>query len=158
MGRFRGFSLVELLVVVAIVAILAAVAMPSYNSHVTKGYRSDAMGALVGFAQAMERHYTTQGTYLGAESGGDGVTPVTSDTAPDVFPTQAPIDGSEKYYNLFISAADATSYTITAKPITGKRMENDGVIGLTSTGLRGWSRDGDDDAFESGETCWEESC
>ncbi len=70
-SKSAGFSLIELMIVVAIIAILAAVAFPSYQESVKKSRRSDAQTALLGFAQAMERHYTDNGFYCDA-GGGDG--------------------------------------------------------------------------------------
>ncbi len=56
----RGFTLIELMIVVAIIAIIAAVAYPAYTQHIIKARRSDAEGALLNFANAMERYYTEQ--------------------------------------------------------------------------------------------------
>lgn len=61
--RGRGFTIVELLVVVAIVAILAAVATPIYSSYLVRGQRSAAKAVLLQTAQWMERFYTTKGSY-----------------------------------------------------------------------------------------------
>lgn len=155
MQQARGFTLIELVIVVAIVAILTAVAMPSYLSQVAKGNRQDAMGALVVFAQAMERLYTTDGTYIGADG---GTSAITKDTAPTIFPTQAPIDSSNKRYNLFIRASTATTYTIVAVPIANDRMDGDGAIGLLSTGQRWWDRDDDGNVTEASDLCWDKSC
>jgi len=157
MRRSNGFTLIELMMVVAIVAILTAVAVPSYFSHVSKSYRKDAMGALTGFAQAMEREYTTKGTYAQAD-GDDTDEAAGDDASPTIFPTEAPLDGSNKAYDLVIYAASANSYEIRAVPKDTGRMKDDGIIALKSTGLRGWDRDGDDDPFGSDEQCWDESC
>ena len=62
----QGFTLIELMVTVAIVGILAAIAYPSYQSSVIKSRRADAEGVLLGLANAMERHFTESNTYLGA--------------------------------------------------------------------------------------------
>ncbi|WP_166371767.1 type IV pilin protein [Psychromonas sp. SA13A] len=126
MKNKKGFTLIELLIVVAIVGILASIAYPSYQDSVTKSRRADAQGALQGLAQAMERHYTTEGTYTGAASAG----------SPTIFSTKSPIDGTVIYYNLLIASTTASTYIIGAEP-TGVQA-GDGVLLLRSTGARAW--------------------
>ena len=149
MRKQAGFTLVEIIVVVAIIGILAAVAIPSYQNSVTKGRRTDAKAALQGLAQAMERHYMTTGGYTAAATGG------TDTGAPAIFSTTSPIDGSQTFYNLTISAATATTYTLTADPTNGQ--EGDGNITLAQTGARAWDKD-DDGSYATTEDCWETSC
>lgn len=137
-SKLFGFTLIELMITVAIIAIIASIALPSYQNSVRKSRRNDAMGALAGFANAMQRHYTTNNnSYLGAATGG-------ADTgSPAIFPTQAPLDGADKYYNLTISvaAADGQSYTLRATPINPGAQAGDGIIELDSTGARRWDED-----------------
>ncbi|MEX1033051.1 MAG: type IV pilin protein [Cellvibrionaceae bacterium] len=164
MRRSTGFTLVELMIVVAIIAILAAVVYPSYQNNIEKGRRSDAQGALQGLAQAMERFYTNNSTYVGAGSAGGGGN---TTGAPTIFSDKSPIDGSQRYYNLIIHAADGNSYVLAAEPVGGQA--DNGVLVLKSTGQRGWDRDNDSGGVASGlgaspneveatEWCWEVSC
>ena len=73
-----GFTLVEMMIVVAMVAILASVAYPSYLSQVAKGRRADGKQALVELAQKLERFYSERGTYVGATLGAGGLYPAVS--------------------------------------------------------------------------------
>lgn len=66
MKNNKGFSLVELMVAVAIVGILGSVAYPSYVSSVAKAHRSDGVDALLRFSQQMEKYYLVNDTYAGA--------------------------------------------------------------------------------------------
>lgn len=146
----RGFTLLELMIVVSIIAILAAIAIPSYQSSIAKSRRADAQGALQGFAQAMERFQTNNGTYMGAATSG------ADSGAPAIFPTKSPIDGDQTFYNLTIKATpDATSYTLVATAVNDQ--VSDGNMELESTGARRWDRHGDG-AYGTGDQCWETNC
>lgn len=72
-GRPRGFTLIELMITVAIVAILAAIAYPAYQDSVIKGKRAEGRAALVDFMQQQERYMTQAGTYLAVTAGATGV-------------------------------------------------------------------------------------
>ena len=61
--RARGVTLIELLITVAIVAIIAAIAIPSYNNYVLRAHRTEAKSALLSMAAAEERFYSTNNAY-----------------------------------------------------------------------------------------------
>lgn len=142
----NGFTLIELLVVVVVIAILAALAYPSYQNSVRKSRRADAQGALLGLSNAMERRFTTNSTYAGAATGGANT------GAPTIFSTEAPVDGSPKYYDLTISAATAASFTVRATPKGAQ--SGDGFIELDHTGARRWDKNNNGVASDAGENNW----
>lgn len=119
-----GFTLIELLIVVAIIGIISAIALPSYRNHVQQTRATDAQGALTALASSLERFHTQNGTYAGATLGS---------SAGDIFPSEAPLDGSDKFYNLVIVNQDATSFRIEAQP---KNNQGGGNIALLSTGQK----------------------
>ncbi|MDQ7914927.1 type IV pilin protein [Pseudomonas sp. 102515] len=128
-NRQRGFTLIELMIVVAIVGILAAIAYPSYQEHIRRANRADAQASLMELAQFMERNYTRLGRY----------TTDTAGTAPTLPFATAPKDGGRAIYDLSLSAVTATSYTLQAAPRAGGPMAGDrcGSLTLTNTGLKG---------------------
>ena len=99
LNKSRGFTLIELMIVVAVVAILAAIALPSYNEHVRKTRRTQAKADLSEIAQALERQFTLQRTYA---------------AFPETF-NQSPRTGTP-YYTISYALA-ATTYVITATPV-----------------------------------------
>lgn len=130
----KGFTLIELMIVVAIVAILASVAMPSFTDSADKTRRAKCQGTLIGFAQAMEAFHIENGTYVGATSNANGLGP------PTIFSSTCPVDGSSPHYNLKIKVATATDYTLVAVPAGSQK--GDGIFFLTGTGSKGWDEDG----------------
>ncbi|NRB39882.1 MAG: prepilin-type N-terminal cleavage/methylation domain-containing protein [Pseudomonadales bacterium] len=156
MKRGKGFTLTEILIVLSIIAILSSIAYPSYQQHYKTVYRTEAKLALSAFAAAMDNHYSLQTTYITAAADNDGESAITSTTKPGIFPDAAPLDKTEKLYQLRIIEADAFHYVIQAIPITGKSMEEDGLLQLDSYGQQAWDKDssggiGDD------EWCWDKS-
>ena len=127
-GKIKAFTLMEVMIVVAIVAILAAIAIPSYQHFVKKAKRNDAMQALLAASEAVERYKAANFTY---------------DTLNDlstVFSTTVPTDGGTAYYTLSINTPDATSYTITATPVSGGSMDGDGNLTIDQAGVKTYDK------------------
>ncbi|QQS55886.1 MAG: type IV pilin protein [Candidatus Competibacteraceae bacterium] len=132
-----GFSLLELMIVVAVIGILAAIAYPSYQDSVRKSRRADAKSVLLNAAQWMERFYTENNRYHQNRAGTAVALPVGL--------TQAPIEGGTKYYNISLTdcagaaAVTANTFTLSAVRIAGTAQANDrcGTLTLTNTGVRG---------------------
>lgn len=119
----RGFSLIELMITVAIVAILASIAMVSYNWVMIKARRSAAAGCLQEAAQYMERFHTTNMSYLSAA----GAAPTLPACSTDV----------SNFYTVSLAASTATSFSITAVPISGKAQARDTECATLTIDQRG---------------------
>ncbi|MDK8465943.1 type IV pilin protein [Marinobacter sp. SS13-12] len=139
-ARQAGFTLIELMIVVAIIGIIAAIAYPSYLEQVQSTRRTDAQGALVSFANAMERFYTQNNSYIGADGGTSDITDTLTVPDASVFASVSPTDGNA-VYNLRIYNLTANSYELRAVPIAGSPQAGDGFLQLRSNGVRGWDAD-----------------
>lgn len=129
----RGFTLIELMVVVAILAIIAAVGYPAYVDQIRDARRADCRAALVSFAGAMERHFTENNSYQGAAAGGGN----TGAPDADVFSSTCPLDGNDAFYNLTIDSATTTQYELRAAP-TGPQSDDEcGTLTIDNTGSKG---------------------
>ena len=104
--RDRGFTLIELMIVIAILAVLAAVALPAYFESVRKSRRADAINLMSQVAQAQERWRANNATY--ANDFGTSVLNVRSTAASGVTSL------TEPYYTISVEANTATAYTVRA--------------------------------------------
>ncbi|MEN1959070.1 type IV pilin protein [Luteimonas sp. MJ246] len=125
----RGFTLIELMIVVAVVAVLAAIAVPSYQESVRKGRRGQAKADIVDVAQQAERYRTVNNTY-------DGFT-VANPNSPNT---------GTAFYTVAVEVNDVGSaFEATATPIAGSAQESDrcGVLTINQAGTR-WHEKGAD--------------
>ncbi|MGI9236747.1 MAG: type IV pilin protein [Woeseiaceae bacterium] len=120
--RMQGVTLLELMIVVVVIAIITAVAFPSYRQHVVSTKRADGKAALMSTAQQLERCYTRFSAYNNA---GCGV----------VLPLTSP---EGEYVVSSVGAVGASAFTLAATP-QGPQAEDAecGVLRLTSTGAQG---------------------
>jgi type IV pilus assembly protein PilE len=125
LAREHGFTLLELLIVIVLIALLASVALPSYQGSIAKARRADARAALTKCAQMLERWYTENAT--GGYSGA---------TIPGVC---GPIASEYSHYNLTLPAADlrANTFTLNATPVGAQANDGCGTFTLNQAGERG---------------------
>ena len=126
----RGFTLMELLIVVAVISVLAAVAYPSYQKQVQAGRRAEAKAALTEVAQRLERYYTENNTYLNAcLAGTAGCT-----AAATVYAATT----ENGHYALSLPAANrsVSTFLVTATPRGGQAGDACGTFTLRQDGER----------------------
>jgi len=129
----KGFSLIEVMVVVGIIAILAAIAVPAYTKHVGRTYRTAAEACLAQYANYMERYYTTNLRYDKTAAGG------TANTDP-----QLDCQGQITRSYTVTQATTASTFTITATPTTAQQGRDRvcGTLTLNQSGTRTPATDG----------------
>ncbi|WP_413436831.1 type IV pilin protein [Sulfuriferula sp. GW1] len=122
----RGFTLIELMVVVTIIGILAAIAYPSYQQYVRRAQRSQARSILLENAQFLERNFTEANRYDQDSTGAALILP---------FPS-SPKEGTARYAIAAVSTA--TTFALSATPIAGGLMDGDecGTLTLNNLGQK----------------------
>jgi type IV pilus assembly protein PilE len=127
----RGFTLIDLVIAIAIVAILTRIALPAYQAYVVRSARQSAQSELVARANAQEKIFLNSNSYAssvtaaytGQSAGGLGVTSGKSK------------DGR---YDYSLPTATATTFTLRATPVTGTPQAGDGNLTITEQSVRTW--------------------
>lgn len=121
-----GFTLIELMVVVAIIAILAAIAVPAYSRYAFRARRADGQNLLLNIANAQERYYATFNKY-GALA--------------DIGFTSTPVASEKGYYTASVAmtgpaSSSSQGFTATATPVGAQATDACGPLSLDNTGVK----------------------
>lgn len=118
----RGFSLIEVMIVVVIVGILVAVAFPGYRDYIIQSNRTSATACLTELAQFMERNYTQNMTYA------------TEDIA---IPAIACVNDLSERYSFELGNVNRRTYTLSAQPTSLQNDVDCGTLTLNQAGQKG---------------------
>jgi type IV pilus assembly protein PilE len=123
-NQSRGFSLIELMITVAVVAIIATIALPAYNDSVRKGKRSDGKAALMDVASRLEQYYLDNKTY-------------TTDMTNLSYSAATDVDTTDGYYKMkVVGCPIASCFTISATPQGDQANDSCGILTVNSMGIK----------------------
>jgi type IV pilus assembly protein PilE len=137
----RGFTLIELMIVVAVIAILAAIAYPSYSRYVLRAKRADAKQQLLQAAQWTERYMTANGRYP----------PDDVDLPAGL--AQSPSSGTASYIIGYVDGRTATTYALQAVPQGASANDECGTLTINHQGVK-LADDNTDASSDKVQTCW----
>jgi len=122
MKHAKGFSLIELMIVVVIVGVISMIAIPQYSQYVIRGNRAAAQAFMMDISSRQKQYLLDARSY-----------------APDLatLSMSAPADVTRNYtLTISVTAGPPPSYTVTATPVAGSKQANDGILTLDDTGAK----------------------
>lgn len=130
-NHMRGFNLIEMMVIVAIIAILASIALPSYRQYIIRSSRTAAQNELQKMSGLQEKIYLNSNAYTanlttaydGTTAGGLGITSGTT---------------TDNRYTISLSRPTTQTYTLTATPVAGTTQAGDGNLSISENDKKLW--------------------
>lgn len=151
-AKMTGFTLIDLLISVAIVAVLVAVALPSYTSYVAKAKRTEAKTQLVLASNFMMMFSSANDSYLHDRANNTVISQIPASLA------RSPATGTKSYtLQIPLGSAPLTndmSFTLYMVPSDSMASDQCGTLTLTSTGVQGVIVNGVADTGSLRDTCW----
>lgn len=131
----KGFTLIELMIVVAIIAILAAIAYPSYQEYVRKTKRVESQAELIALAGQLQRYKVANFSF--EKRDGSNIVPI---TLADIGHSALLPSSGDALYDVTLSDVTANAWTLTATPKNNTTQTMDGVFRLNHRDQRCWDK------------------
>lgn len=131
--RSRGFTLIELMVVVAVIGILAAIAVPSYRNYVVRASRTAAQSELLELASLQEKIFLNSNGYTG-----DVTSAYNGTSGGGLGRTSGTTKDGRYALSLAIDSAPSQTFVLTATPVAGSTQVGDGNLSVSENGRRLW--------------------
>ncbi|WP_151742666.1 type IV pilin protein [Acinetobacter sp. TUM15113] len=128
----QGFTLIELMIVVAIIGIIAAIAYPSYARYGQRVKRADVQTEMINIAQILQARKLAYNSYLNADTSKNTITAIYGSSV-------SPKQGTP-LYDLSFSTLTASAWVLTETPQTGSPQAGNGVICLNDQGQKDWNK------------------
>lgn len=128
MKKYKGFSLIELMIVVAIIGVIAAIAFPSYTSYIKRVNRSDVQSEMMNIAQKLESQKMANFKYPISAT-------ITSIYGGSIYPKSG-----TALYNLAFTTLNENTWVLTATPTTTGSQNGDGIICLNDQQQKYWAK------------------
>ncbi|SRR5690606_12969034 len=133
--QFKGFTLIEVMIVIVIIGILAAIAYPSYQEYVRSTKRVEAQAQILEIAHRLQRFKVANFSYMPIVNNIDEPVTLTKIQHSGFLPRPG-----DALYRLTLTNVTPTTWILTATPISGTLMANDGVICLNHRNQKFWSK------------------